>query len=123
MCAAIQLINLSPSTILEGDVCDEVWFKKSKSYKHLRIFGCKAFVHISKDERTKFDNKSRQCILLSFGDEKFGYKLYDLVEKKIIRSRDVVFMENQTNKHFDKVEELEDNNEDLIDLHFEDEDY
>ena len=29
-------------------------------------------------------------------DEQFGYRLWDLVNKKIVRSRDVVFFEDET---------------------------
>ncbi|GAA0173818.1 hypothetical protein LIER_27354 [Lithospermum erythrorhizon] len=62
-----------------------------------------------------------KCILLSFGDKKFGYKFYDLVEKKIIRSRDVVFTEDQNIKDFDKLAEVT-YDDDLVDLDSEDED-
>ncbi|GMI93102.1 hypothetical protein HRI_002979500 [Hibiscus trionum] len=40
-----HVINLSPSVPLRGDVPDRVWFGKYVSYDHLRVFGCKAFVH------------------------------------------------------------------------------
>ncbi|GAA0170948.1 hypothetical protein LIER_25099 [Lithospermum erythrorhizon] len=95
ICAAIQVINLSPTIVLEGGVPEEVWSRNDVFYKHLRVFGCRAFVHIPKDERSKLDNKSNQYLYLSFGDEKFGYKLYGPVSKKIVRSRDVVFIEKQ----------------------------
>ncbi|GMJ01978.1 hypothetical protein HRI_003867000 [Hibiscus trionum] len=40
-----HVINLSPNVPLQGDVLDRVWFGKDVSYDHLRMFGCKAFVH------------------------------------------------------------------------------
>ncbi|GAA0162781.1 hypothetical protein LIER_18799 [Lithospermum erythrorhizon] len=120
MCAAIQVINLSPTTVLEGGVPEEIWSGKKSSYKHLRVFGCRAFVHIPKDERSKLDNKSNQCSYLSFGDEKFSYKLYDPVSKTIVRSRDVVFMENQTIGDLGK--ELETQYDHLVDFDSDDED-
>ena len=73
-----------------------VWFGKSINLHHLKVFGCRAFVHIPKDERNKLDPKSRDCIFLGYGHEEFGYRLWDPNEKKIIRSRDVIFFENQT---------------------------
>ena len=106
--AATQLINLSPTTILDGKVPDEVWSGKEVSYKHLRVFGCRAFAHVPKDERTKLENKSKQCICLSYGDDKFGYKLYDPIAKKTLRSRDVKFIEDQNIKDFDKDVVLDD---------------
>ncbi|GAA0182535.1 hypothetical protein LIER_42303 [Lithospermum erythrorhizon] len=89
--------------------------RKNASYNHLKVFGCIAYAHIPKDERTKLDFKSRQCVFLSYGDEKIGYKLYDLTNKKIIRSRDVSFRENQTVKDLRKIEEIGDYSGDLVD--------
>ena len=91
---AVDLINLSPSVPLNGDVQEKVWTGKEVSYDHLRVFGCRAFVHIPKDERSKLDLKAKQCILLGYRHEEFGYRLYDPVDKKAVRSQDVVFLED-----------------------------
>ena len=71
----VNLINLSPSYILDGDIPEKVWTGKSISYDYLRVFGCRAFVHILKDGRSKLDNKSKEYIFLRYGYEQFGYKL------------------------------------------------
>ena len=92
----VHVLNLTPCVPLQFDVPDRVWTGKDVSYNHLRVFGCKAFVHIPKDERSKLDVKTRQCIFLSYGLDEFDYRLYDPVAKKLVRSRDVVFMEDQT---------------------------
>ncbi|GAA0147899.1 hypothetical protein LIER_07488 [Lithospermum erythrorhizon] len=120
MCAAIYVINLSPTTVLEGKVPDEVWFGKKISYNHLRVFGCKAFLHMIKYEISKLDNKSRACIFLNYGNEKFGYKLYDPLPKKVIRSRDVVFAEYQTINDITKSDNVK-SHDDLVDFDSEDE--
>lgn len=101
---AAHVINLSPAYALDGDVPENVWLGKKPSYDHLRVFGCKAFVHIPKDERSKLDAKTKQCIFLGYGQDEFGYRLYDPVEKKLVRSRDVVFCEDQTVKDIQKVQ-------------------
>ncbi|KAB5564961.1 hypothetical protein DKX38_005015 [Salix brachista] len=88
------------------DVPDRVWNGKDVFYDQLRVFGCKAFVHIPKDERSKLDVKTRQCIFLGYGLDEFGYRLYDPVEKKLVRSRDVVFMEDQTIHDIEKTEKV-----------------
>ena len=56
---AVYLINLSPSYPLQGDVPNRVWCDKGVSYDHLKVFGCKAFVHIPQDERSKLDSKTQ----------------------------------------------------------------
>ena len=45
---AVHLINRSPNKKLESKVAEEVWSGKPPLHKHLRLFGCKAFFHISK---------------------------------------------------------------------------
>ncbi|KAG8479560.1 hypothetical protein CXB51_029173 [Gossypium anomalum] len=106
------------SVPLRGDVPDRVWFGKDVSYDHLRVFSCKAFVHVSKDERSKLDAKTRQCIFIGYGlDGEFGYRLYDPVQKKLVRSRDVVFIEDQTIDDIDKTEKVDSQDSgDLIDV-------
>ena len=49
--------------------------------------------HIPKDERGKLDSKARKCILLGYGRDRKGYRLYDPVQQKILHSRDVRFNE------------------------------
>ncbi|KAG5549867.1 hypothetical protein RHGRI_014986 [Rhododendron griersonianum] len=59
----------------------------------------------------------KTCSLYTMkGKIKFGYRLWDPVGKKIIRSRDVVFLEDQTIKEFDKDDQPEENASDLVDL-------
>ena len=89
------VINLSPVVALDGDVPNRVWFDKDISYDHLKVFGCKACVHVPKDERSKLDVKTKQCIFIGYGQDEFGYHFYHPVDKKLIRSRDVVFFEDQ----------------------------
>ncbi|KAG6538222.1 hypothetical protein ZIOFF_003334 [Zingiber officinale] len=71
---------------------------------HLKVFGCRAFVHVPKDERAKLDSKTKQCIYLGSPRDEFGYQLWDPVNKKIIKSRDVMFFEDQTIKGTKKTE-------------------
>ena len=93
---AVYLINLSPTYPLQGDVPNRVWYNKDVSYDHLKVFGCKAFVHIPQYERLELDAKTRQCIFLGYGLDEFEYKLFNPIAKKVVRSRDVVFFEDQT---------------------------
>ena len=92
----VHVLNMSPAVALKGNVHNQVWTCKEVSYEHLHVFGCKAFVHIPKDERSKLDAKTRQYVFIGYSHDDFGYKLYDPVENKIVRSRDVVFVEDQT---------------------------
>ena len=108
---ACYLINKSPSVPLDFDIPKRVWIGKDFSYSHLKVFGCKAFVHVPKEQRSKLDSKSTPCIFVGYGDAEFGYgdaefgyKLWDPKEKKMIRSRDVIFHENENLADFEKIE-------------------
>ena len=46
-------------------------------------------------KRKKLDDKSFQCVLLRTSEESKAYRLYDLVSKKIVVRRDVIFEENK----------------------------
>ncbi|WJZ84568.1 hypothetical protein VitviT2T_004168 [Vitis vinifera] len=49
------------------------------SYDHLHVFGCKAFVHIPKNEKSKLDAKTRPCVFIGYGHDELGYRFYDPV--------------------------------------------
>jgi hypothetical protein len=55
----MYVLKLSPSVPLAGDIPQRVWSGKEVSYKKLKVFGCKAFGHIPRDERYKLDSKTK----------------------------------------------------------------
>ena len=72
---------------------EEVWNSKEVKFSHLKVFGYVSYVHIDSDTRSKLDAKSKICFFISYGDEKFGYRFWDEQNRKIIRSRNVIFNE------------------------------
>ena len=91
---AVDLINLSSSAPLDGDVPERFQTGNDISYKHLRVFDCRAYIHILDDELSKLDDKAKEYIFLGYGYEEFGYIIWDLVVRKLIRSRDIVFLKD-----------------------------
>ena len=51
--------------------------------------GCLAYVHVVKEQISKLDSKSRSCSFLGYGEVQFGYKQWGLIDKKVIRIRDI----------------------------------
>ncbi|KAL2466461.1 Uncharacterized protein Adt_42312 [Abeliophyllum distichum] len=96
------MINRSPSVPLNFEISEKIWSGKNPSYSHLRVFGCLAFVHVSKELRKTLDARTTPCIFIGYGDEEFEYRLWDLKAKTVIRSRDVVFQENQILEDIEK---------------------
>ena len=72
---ACFLINRSPKVALNGKVVEEVWTGNAVDYSNLRVFGCPSYVHVSSEERSKLDAKSRQCIFLGYPKGVKGFKL------------------------------------------------
>ena len=69
----VHLLNLTSCVSLKFDVQNHVWSGKYVSYNHLRVFGCMAYVHILKDERSKLDEKSKKSVFVGYGLDEFGY--------------------------------------------------
>jgi hypothetical protein len=65
------------------------------SVDHFRVFGCIAHAHVPEERRTKLDNRSTTCVLLGVSEESKGYRLFDLVAKRVVVSRDVIFEEEK----------------------------
>ena len=78
---------------MEFRLPEEVWSGKEVKFSHLKVFGCISYIHIDSDARSKLDVKSKICFFIGYGDEKFGYRFWDKQNKKIIRSRNVIFNE------------------------------
>ena len=84
---------------MEGDSPQKIWTGKEVSYRHLKVFGCLAYVHVAKDERGKLDPNTRPCIFLDYGDDEFGYRVWDPVDEKVFRSWNIIFMEDKEDTH------------------------
>jgi hypothetical protein len=109
---ACYIINRSPRVALDGKVAKEVWTRQEVDYSLMRIFGCPTYVHISSEDRSKLDPKSKKCIFFDYEKWVKGYKFWDPVAQKVVISRDVVFDEKSMTKAFreDKHQAVESNN-------------
>lgn len=91
---ASYIINRLPMLRLNNKTPYEMVYKKPATYNNIRVFGCLTHVYVNKHDRNKFAPRSRECIFLGYPPTIKGYKLYDLKEKKLFISRDVVFCED-----------------------------
>ena len=78
---------------MEFKLPKEVQSGKEVMFSHLKVFGCISYVHIDSNTRNKLDAKPKICFFIGYGDEKFGYRFQDEQNRKIIRSRNVIFNE------------------------------
>ena len=89
----VYLINRGHSSALDAGIPEVAWIGKQVKYSFMRTFGCESFVHIDTNDRTNLEDKSKKCTFIGYRVDDFGYRLWDLKNRKIIRSRDVVLNE------------------------------
>ena len=58
-----------------------------------RVFGCVAFVHLHKNQRTKLDPCVVRCLFLGYGVHQKGYRCYDPITRHIYVTMDITFLE------------------------------
>jgi transposase InsO family protein len=99
---AVHIINMSPSRPLGLKILQELWTGRKPDYGKMRIFGCKAYALVPRDERRKLKSRSRKCVFLGYGPNgSFGYRLWDPETHQVVRSSDVVFNESAMHKAAD----------------------
>ena len=70
---------------------EEVYSNKKIDLSYLKVFGCVSYVLVYSFAISRLDSKSK--LFVGYGDSKFGYCLWDDQNRKIVRSKDVVFNE------------------------------
>lgn len=110
LATAAYLVNTSPTKTIGDKTPFEAWFGKKPCVKHIQVFGCVTYSHISKDEWKKLDSKATKCIFLGYATQRKGYRLYNTKTATIIHSRDVVFN--------DSSREIESEHKEIRPIHF-----
>ena len=92
----VHLLNHFPTKAVQGKTPNEVWYGRKPNVSYLKIFDCVAYAHDPTEKGSKLDDKSIKCIFVGYSNGTKGFKLYDLITKKLIIDRDVIFDENRT---------------------------
>ena len=92
----VHILNRCPTLPVKNMTPEETWSGVKPSIEHFRVFGCISHVHVPDIKRTKLEDKSFTCVLLGVSEESKAYRLYDLIAKKIVIRRDVVFEEDKS---------------------------
>ncbi|KAL4332005.1 hypothetical protein GQ457_07G011040 [Hibiscus cannabinus] len=61
---------------------------------HLKIFGSLAYASVLPKSKTKLHSRAHQCVFLGYPKNIKGYRLYDLQNRNVFVSRDVIFCED-----------------------------
>lgn len=92
----MYLKNRSPTIAVTGITPEEAWSGGKVDLKFLRVFGCKAFMHIPDVKRKKLDPKSLELVFVGYCENTKGYRLIDSSTGKLYKAKDVVFLESST---------------------------
>ena len=74
---ATYLLNRSPTKGLRTTPYEALHGQKPY-IGHIRTWGCRAYAHIPKDLRMKWDSYSREYLLMGFYESENVFKLYDI---------------------------------------------
>ncbi|KAA0060607.1 Retrovirus-related Pol polyprotein from transposon TNT 1-94 [Cucumis melo var. makuwa] len=96
---SIHLLNRSSTFPVQNQTPEEAWSGQKPNIDNFRIFGCIAYAHVPDAKRSKLDDKGEKCIFHGVCEQSKTYKLYNLITKKIVISRDVVFNEAEFWSH------------------------
>jgi hypothetical protein len=112
--ASVYIKNRCPTKSVSGKVPEEVWTGKKIDVSHLRVFGARAFVHVPKQMRTKWDKRSKEMVLVGFCEDSKAYRLVDFRNPyKIKRERNVTFIEN-FERNVDKTTSIDNGRRDVM---------
>ena len=94
MMTASHVLNRTPRKSLNWRTPHEMLFGRIPDVRYLRVFGCRAWVHIPKDQRTKWKPNSVPMIFVGYKPGSKAYRLWDPASRSIKVSATVRFDES-----------------------------
>ena len=85
--------NYSPTRALKDEVPFIKFFGQKPDVSYLRVFGCTAYVHVQKDQRTGIGSHTQKCVFIGYPPDYKAWIFYNPLTKKTLISKDVVFDE------------------------------
>jgi hypothetical protein len=90
---ANYVCNRLPTSAVSDVTPEEAWSGVKPSLADLKIFGCRAFVHVPSHLRSKLDAKARVGMYLGPAQNSPAFRVLDLATRRVLTSRDVTFDE------------------------------
>ena len=85
--------NKSFHKLVKLNTLYEAWFRHKPNVSNFRIFGTRACSQISSKNRKELHPQSNDCIIIGYGEDTKGYKIFDTSTLKIIVEISVQFEE------------------------------
>lgn len=91
---AVHIINRLPTPFLSQKCPFQIVYDCLPDISSLKVFGSLCFASTLQANRHKLDSRSRKCVYLGYKQGVKGHILFDLLNKEIFISRDVIFFEH-----------------------------
>jgi hypothetical protein len=88
---ATYILNRCPTKSNDKITFEELLSGTKPNLDHLKVFGCKSYVHILKEETNKLSPTALERIMARYGENPKAYMIYDPRRRKKIISKDVKF--------------------------------
>ena len=92
--SAIYVKNRLPSPKIPTMTPFEIVYRSKPSVKHMRVFGCRAYILTPKEKRLKWDPKARVGIFMGYEEVSKAYRVFDIEAEQMVITRDVNFDES-----------------------------
>jgi Reverse transcriptase (RNA-dependent DNA polymerase)/GAG-pre-integrase domain len=90
----VHMYNRKPSKARGMRSPYELWYGRVPSVGHFRVWGCLAFVHLQKDQRSQFGPHAKKCVFIRYAHDSKGWVFWDTERKREIVSDSAVFDED-----------------------------
>jgi len=90
---AVTILNKENVRINRNQTLYELWYGKSLTVKHFRVFGTKCFIKMTNEKLGKFKSRAVEGIFLGYSSRSKGYKCYNKRFPNFFESIDVVIDE------------------------------
>ena len=92
ICAS-HIENRSFHKLLKGMTPYEAWFGEKLDVSNFKTFKTKAWERIPSEKRKALQPQSKECLMVGYGEDTKGYKLFDTSTGKYFVERSVKFKE------------------------------
>jgi hypothetical protein len=91
---AANILNKAHVRVNSDKTPYELWYGKSPTVKHFRVFGSKCFIKNNDEKLGKFEPRANEGIFLGYSSRSKAYKCYNKRLRKIVECIDVVINES-----------------------------
>lgn len=92
----------------------EIFFKVKPRLVDFQEFGCSAYIMIPQQKRNKLDNKAEKLAFIGYDETSKGFRLADIKKRKIVISRDLVFLKEKYMKQNNNIADTNINNDTYV---------